>query len=201
MDETLRHRSTDELHAGLDRIRESPAARGVLELIVRRPAIGAREVLETGQLDPAVGLVGDTWSLRGSTRTPDGSPHPDMQINIMNARAAALVAQVRARWPLAGDQLYVDFDLSEANLPSGTRLAIGEAVLEVTAQPHTGCAKFVERFGIDAVKFVNSPVGRTLHLRGINARVVRAGAIRTGDAIHKIGPGAQAVPERAHAPD
>lgn len=181
-----RHLSTDQLHAGLDHIRRSPAAEGVLELIVRRPAVGAREVVQEGRLDPAVGLVGDTWHVRGSNRTSDGSPHPDMQINVMNARAVALVARDRERWPLAGDQLYIDLDLSDANVPPGTQLAIGEAIIEVTAQPHTGCAKFVDRFGVDAVKFVNSPVGRELHLRGINARVVRPGVIRTGDSVRKL---------------
>jgi MOSC domain-containing protein YiiM len=127
--------------------------------------------------------VGDTWGRRASTRTGDGTPHADMQINLMNARAIALIAQERSRWPLAGDQLFVDLDLSLANLPAGSRLEIGSAVLEVTAQPHTGCGKFVERFGADAMKFVNSPVGRELCLRGINARVVQPGVIREGDPI------------------
>lgn len=180
---SVRHLTTEELHRGLDEIRRSPKTEGRLEMIVRRPAVGAREVLPEGQLDLAVGLVGDTWEKRGSTRTPDGSRHPDMQINLMNARAVALIAQDRARWPLAGDQLFVDLDLGTANLPPGTRLGIGTAVLEVTAQPHTGCAKFVERFGLDAMKFVNSPVGRELCLRGINARVVQPGTVREGDPI------------------
>lgn len=180
---SVRHLTTEELQRGLDEIRRSPKTLGRLEMIVRRPAVGAREVLAEGQLDLAFGLVGDTWETRGSTRTSDGTRHPDMQINLMNARVVALVAQDRARWPLAGDQLFVDLDLSTANLPPGTRLRIGSAVLEVTAQPHTGCAKFVERFGLDAMKFVNSPVGRALCLRGINARVAEAGVIREGDPI------------------
>ncbi|MGE0392138.1 MAG: MOSC domain-containing protein [Vicinamibacterales bacterium] len=182
----MTHPTTAELHAGLEAIRQAPTDAGVLELIVRRPAVGAREVLEAGELDVEVGLVGDTWKDRGSNRTPDGRRHPDMQVNIMSARAVALVAGDRSRWPLAGDQLYVDLDLSAANLPPGTRLAIGSAVLEVTAQPHTGCGKFVERFGLDAMKFVNSPVGRELQLRGINAKVVQPGAIHTGDAVVKL---------------
>jgi hypothetical protein len=177
------HLTMEELHAGLEQIRRSPKESGRLEMIVRRPAIGRREELTEGALDLEVGLVGDTWMTRGSTRTADGTRHPDMQINLMNARAVALIARERARWPLAGDQLFVDLDLSGANLPPGTRLSIGTAVLEVTAQPHTGCAKFVERFGLDAMKFVNSPVGRELCLRGINARVVQPGTIRQGDAI------------------
>ena len=92
------------------------------------------------------------------------------------------MAQDRSRWHLAGDQLYVDLDLSEANLPPGTRLSIGSAVIEVTAEPHTGCSKFVERFGLDAMKFVNSRERKDLHLRGINARVVRPGVLRVGDS-------------------
>ena len=183
---TIRQLTIDELVAGLDGIREAPADGGVLEMIVRRPAVGVRETLEEGELDPAAGLVGDTWSSRGSRRTADGSPHPAMQINVMSARVVALLAQDRSSWPLAGDQLFVDLDLSEANLPAGTRLAIGDAVIEVTAEPHTGCGKFAARFGVDATKFVNSRERRDLHLRGINARVVRPGVLRVGDAVSKL---------------
>ena len=140
-----------------------------------------------GRVDPVAGLVGDSWQQRGSRRTADGSPHPDMQLNVMNARVASLVAQHRSRWALAGDQLFVDLDLSEANLPAGTRLAIGSAVIEVTAEPHTGCGKFAERFGTDATAFVNAAEHRDLHLRGLNARVVQGGSIRAGDRVRKIG--------------
>jgi hypothetical protein len=186
MTQTIRQLSWDELEAGLDEIRRSPADEGRLQLIVRRPRIGEREILETGELDVVQGLVGDTWHKRKSTRTVDGSAHPDMQLNIMNARAAALVAQDQHRWALAGDQLFMDLDLRPENLPPGTRLSIGSAVIEVTAQPHTGCAKFVERFGVDAMKFVNSTVGRQLNLRGINARVVQSGTIHAGDIVKKL---------------
>jgi hypothetical protein len=182
----VRHLTNDELMAGLEEIRRSPRDGGVLALIVRRPRVDEREVLERGQLDPLLGLVGDSWSQRGSRRSADGGPHPLMQVNVMNARAAALVAQQPYRWPLAGDQLYVDFDLSGANLPAGTRLAIGSAVIEVTPEPHTGCGKFVSRFGLEAMKFVNSSIGRELNLRGINARVVQAGEIHVGDVIRKV---------------
>ncbi len=175
-----------ELEARLDEVIQSPKDHGVLEMIVRRPAVGAREILEEGQLDPADGLVGDTWKLRTSRRTADGTPHPDMQLNLINSRLVALVSQDKSRWHLAGDQLYVDFDLSEANAPAGTRLAIGSAVIEVTAEPHTGCSKFVERFGLDAMKFVNASERKDLHLRGINARVVQPGAVRVGDAVSKL---------------
>jgi hypothetical protein len=181
-----RHLTTEELHTGLDEIRRSPRDQGTLVLIVRRPGIDEREMLERGELDLVQGLVGDSWNRRGSSRSLDGGPHPDMQLNIINARAIALVAQSPDRWQLAGDQLFVDLDLSRANLPPGTRLAIGSAIVEVTAEPHTGCGKFVSRFGIDAMKFVNSAIGRELSLRGINAKVVQPGAIRIGEAVRKM---------------
>jgi hypothetical protein len=186
MSEVVVHLSAEELEAGLDTIRSAPRDVGTLDMIVRRPAVGVREELPKGDLDVHAGLVGDTWNMRSSRRTADGSPHPDMQLNIMSSRVVALVAQDKARWALAGDQLFVDLDLSEENLPAGTRLAIGAATVEVTAQPHTGCGKFVERFGLEAMKFVNSPLGRELHLRGINARVVQPGPIRVGDTVRKL---------------
>ena len=176
----------DELGAGLDEIRRSPAEEGTVELIVRRPAENEREVLEEGTLDLAEGLVGDMWRVRGSRSTPDGSPNPLAQLTLQNARLAALVAGERERWPLAGDQLYVDLDLGVDNLPPGTRLAVGSAVIEITAPPHTGCAKFSARFGSDALRFVNSQAGRELRLRGVNARVVEGGVVRPGDAVRKI---------------
>ena len=181
----LNHLTMVELQAGLEKIRQSPKDAGVLELIVRRPRTGARELLQEGRLDLVEGLVGDNWSTRGSSLTADGSAHPDMQLNIMNSRVVALVAQQSERWALAGDQLFVDLDLGAENLPPGTRLAFGSAVIEVTKQPHTGCAKFVERFGLDAMKFVNSDEGKRFHLRGINARVVVSGVIRVGEIIRK----------------
>jgi hypothetical protein len=182
----VKHLTMAELEAGLDEIRRAPKDEGVLQLIVRRPHIDGREVLQEAQLDVAEGLVGDTWKVRGSSRTEDGSAHPEMQLNIMNARVAALVAQDKSRWSLAGDQLYVDLDLSDENLPPGTRLSIGSAIIEVTAIPHNGCKKFVSRFGLDAMLFVNSPVGKSLHLRGINAKVVQSGTIRAGDVVKKL---------------
>jgi hypothetical protein len=182
----IKHLTMAELEAGLDDIRAAPKDEGVLQLIVRRPQIEEREVLEEGQLHPLAGLVGDSWNLRGSSRTADGSPHPETQLNIMNARVTALVAQDSDRWQLAGDQLYIDMDLSEENLPAGTQLAIGSAVIEVTPPPHLGCKKFVSRFGLDAMKFVNSAVGKELHLRGINARVVQPGTIRVGQVAKKL---------------
>lgn len=180
------HPTFEQLLDGLDRIRDSPGDHGSLELIVRRPAVGVRDVLETGELNFAEGLAGDTWNIRPSRRSSDGGPHPDMQLNLMNARAIALIAQTPDRWALAGDQLYVDLDLSEVNLPAGTRLALGSAVIEVTDQPHTGCVQFSERFGANARKFVNSEGGSELRVRGINAKVLSPGTITRGDQITKV---------------
>jgi MOSC domain-containing protein YiiM len=176
----VKHLTMAELEAGLAHIRQAPKTEGVLELIVRRPERDRRESLTEGHLDLVEGLAGDTW------RTRRDLPNPETQVTLMNARAAALVAQERARWPLAGDQLYLDLDLSSANLPPGTQLAIGSAVVEVSAIPHTGCQKFVARFGLDAMLFVNSAVGRELNLRGINAKVVQPGTIRVGDRVRKL---------------
>ena len=169
-----------QLRAGLDHVRESPSELGSLELIVCRPAVDERVSLEIAELDVDRGLVMDSWSTRGT------SPNPKSQLTVMNARAAELVAKDRSRWALAGDQLYVDFDLSPYNLPAGTRLAIGSAVIEVTDQPHLGCLKFTARFGAEARALVNSPEGTALSLRGINTRVVRSGRVRVGDAVRKV---------------
>ena len=179
------HLSTAELDAGVGHIRQAPSDRGTLAMVVRRPAVDQREVLAEAELDPQFGVVGDTWHQRGSRRTEDGGPHPDMQLNIMNARVIELLSPDPDRRPLAGDQLYIDLDLSAGNLPAGTRLRIGAAVIEVTAQPHTGCRKFGERFGLDAARWVNSDVGKELRLRGINAKVVQAGVVHPGDAVTK----------------
>jgi len=184
--QTIKYLSTEELEAGLNHIRQSPKENGVIELIVCRPNSNEREVLNEGDVDVIEGLRGDNWKARGSLRTTDGSAHPEMQLNIMNSRAIALLAQDKERWQLAGDQLYIDMDLSTENLPAGTKLSLGEAIIEITKEPHTGCKKFTERFGLDAVTFVNSPVGKELHLRGINAKVVQSGLIHAGDIIRKL---------------
>jgi MOSC domain-containing protein YiiM len=174
----------DDLEAGLAEIMGSPVSEGTIELVVRRPAEGEREVLEEGLLDPAEGLVGDDWSDRNDRR---GRPaDPDTQLTLMNARAIALIAGERERWALAGDQLFVDLDLSVENLPVGTRLEVGSAVVQVTDILHTGCAKFTERFGSEAIKFVNKPPGRELRLRGMYARVVEPGTVRPGDPVRKL---------------
>jgi len=183
--ESTNHVSRSALEAALPYIRAAPTDEGVVQMIVRRPGKGKREVLSEGILDPAYGLQGDNWRQRGSSATADRSAHPDMQINIMNSRVTAALAQDKSRWQLAGDQLYVDMDLSEANLPPGSRLSMGTAILEITAEPHLGCRSFADRFGRDAVMFVNSDIGKKLHLRGLNARVVLGGVVVPGDTVRK----------------
>jgi MOSC domain-containing protein YiiM len=173
----MKHLTTEEIENNLSQVIDSPKDNGVLELIVRRPQEDEREVLEIGQLDMEKGLVGDDWL------TDDGNL--ETQIAIMNSRIIDLIAQDRNRWKLAGDQLYIDLDLSDENLPHGTRLKIGSAILETTPQPHNGCKKFVERFGLDAMKFVNSPIGKQHHLRGIYAKIVQSGTIQQGDTVKK----------------
>jgi hypothetical protein len=181
------HLTADELEAGLGEILLAPADEGTVALIARRPAEGERDVLEEAELDLEEGLVGDSWHTRGSKSTNDGSANPEMQLTVMNVRVVDLVsARERERWALAGDQFYVDFDLSETNIPAGTRLALGTAVIEVTALPHTGCVKFSARFGNAAHRFVNTKEHRHLHLRGVNARVVQPGTVRSGDTIRKL---------------
>jgi len=182
----VRHLTTEELEQGLDHIQASPTDNGELRMIVYRPDVDQREVVTDALLDAEHGLVGDNWLTRGSGSTPDGSADPDMQLNIMNARVAELVAQDPERMPLAGDQLYLDLNLSGENLPPGTRLELGEAVLEITEPPHTGCKKFAARFGNDAVVFVNSGYGRTQNFRGICAKVSKGGAIKVGDVARKL---------------
>ena len=175
-----------ELDESLDAIRTAPRDVGVVEMIVRRPSTGEREVVEEAVLDPALGLVGDNWYLRPARKpAPDGKPDPERQLTVMSARAIAAIAGERAGWPLAGDQLYVDLDLGRENLPVGTQLLVGTAVLEVTAAPHTGCDKFTARFGSAASRWLNTPTGRALNLRGIHARILVGGVVRRGDAIRK----------------
>ena len=176
----IKHLTTAELESALSHLQAAPPSEGSLDMIVRRPAEDGREQLESGQLSEADGLVGDNWV--------KGRANPDCQLTLMNSRAADLVAGGnRTRWELAGDQLYVDFDISDANIPAGTRVRIGaEAVVEVTAEPHTGCEKFISRFGLDAMRFVNSETGRSLNLRGINTKVITGGEIRVGDRLTTI---------------
>jgi MOSC domain-containing protein YiiM len=177
-------RTDDELAAGLDEVRAAPADDGVVRMIVRRPAVDARETLLEGELDADLGLVGDTWAERASRGTPADERYA--QVTLMNARYTELIAGDRARWPLAGDQLYVDLDLSIENLPPGSHLAIGDAVLRISEEPHTGCAKFSARYGSPAWRLANSELGRALRLRGANASVVTSGTVREGDPVSKV---------------
>jgi hypothetical protein len=188
------YQSPEALDAGLDHIRAAPTDDGVLRLIVARPANAERELLPTATLSWDLGLLGDNWLARGSRHTSDGAADPDRQVTVMNVRAAELVAGGPDRAPLAGDQLYVDLDLSVDNLPAGTLLSIGAAVLEISEAPHLGCAKFVDRFGPDAMRFVNSRTGRGLRLRGLNARVVVPGTIRVGDRVSRTVPDVPSQP-------
>jgi len=173
------HFSADELKQGVDHILDSPTDNGELKLIVRRPDVGERQTPQHARLDVEVGLVGDSWSTRVKVI-------PDMQLNIMNSRVVDRVAGSEDRWPLAGDQLFVDMDLSGENLPPGTQIALGDAIVEVTEPPHTGCKKFAARFGVDAMLFVNSGQGKTLNFRGICAIVVKSGDISVGDTARKL---------------
>lgn len=180
------HLDLERLEAGLDEIRRSPADGGALLIIVRRPGIDEREVVEEASLDIAVGVVGDSWQDRPSSSSADGGPHPLAQVTIINSRMLDLVARSRERWPLAGDQLVIDLDMSAENLPPGTRLSIGSAVIEVTEKPHTGCLKFASRFGHDALRFVSTAEAMAMRLRGVNTRVVQSGTVRIGDTVAKI---------------
>jgi MOSC domain-containing protein YiiM len=177
---------TRDFEPHLDHVRAAPRDEGRLELIVRRPAVDEREAVPEARLDPELGLAGDGWLARGSRSTPDGTADPACQVTLISTRVLAAIEPDATRWPLAGDQLYVDFDLSEDALPPGSRVAIGSAVVEVSEKPHTGCAKFSARFGSDALRWINSPVGRAHRMRGLNARVVEPGTVREGDAVRRV---------------
>jgi hypothetical protein len=186
--ETTWHATAAELEAGLADLRAAPSGVGTVALIVARPARGERRVLDEATLDVVDGLVGDCWRTRGSSRTADGAADPLAQLTVMNARASALVARSRDRWPLTGDQLHLDYDIGYGNVLAGDRLRIGDAVIEVTPKLHTGCVKFRDRFGVDAMRFVNSPAGRAVRARGLNAVVVTGGTVKLGDAVTKLLP-------------
>lgn len=168
----------------LDHVRQSPRDVGRVEMIIRRPDPGQREIISEAELDLQRGLIGDCWLMRGSRHTPDGSAHLPQQLTLMSVRVIALLAE-RDRWPLAGDQFLVDYDLSKEHLPPGTQLALGTAVIEISEHPHLGCAKFTERFGSEATKLVNSDVGKALRLRGVNARIVEPGRVSVGDSLRR----------------
>jgi hypothetical protein len=173
----------EDLDARLAELRALPAGAGTLELIVVRPSEGERETPDTAEVTIEDGLVGDRWE---PFVEADGSLGREAQLTIASTRVLGLIAEPE-RWPLAGDNLLVDFGLDQESLPAGTRLAIGETVVvEISELPHTGCAKFSARFGSDALKFINSPEGRRLRLRGVNAKVIVPGTVSTGDAVRRL---------------
>lgn len=178
---SVMYRSITELEAQLAHLVAAPADDGLIEMIVRRPEEGEREVVETAELDPGLGLVGDNWRNRGG----DDPVNPLTQLTLMNSRVAQAVAGSRDRWPLAGDQIYVDLDLGEENLPAGTRLQLGTATIEITSQPHTGCAKFSDRFGAEALRFVNIGPAKVHRLRGVYAQVIEGGRFEVGQRVRK----------------
>ena len=179
------HLDTDQIDAAVAAQGASPARVGTVDMIVRRPEVDGREVLDRGELRVGTGLAGDNYVERGNPRTDDGRAHPEAQLNLMNSRYLDVIASGdRSRWPLAGDQFLVDLDLSADNLPPGTRLRIGTALIEVTAKPHNGCAKFAQRYGQDAARWVNQ--SREQRRRGLNAIVVEPGVVETGDEIRVV---------------
>lgn len=174
-----------ELESKLPYIKSAPKNNGELKMIVVRPSVDERNQLTEGQITKGQGLVGDNWSKKSDF--PKGPPNPEKQLTLMNSRCIEVIANSNEDWPMAGDQLFVDFDLSEVNIPAGTQLKIGnEVVVKVSAIPHNGCKKFAARFGTDSVKFVNSKLGKSLHLRGINAQVMKEGTVKVGDQITKL---------------
>lgn len=181
----LKDLSIEELEAGMDNLKQSPKDNGVVEMIVRRPDVDQREVLSVGKITLENGLEGDNWKARGSKKTPDGTANPDTQLTLMNSRMIQQISGEKENWQLAGDQLFVDLDLSMDNLPPLSKIQIGSVILEISATPHTGCKKFSDRFGIEALEFISTPLGKSLRLRGVNAKVIQSGEIKVGDVVRK----------------
>ncbi len=180
------NRTLEHMESYLEIIRDAPSDEGVVEMIVSRPKTNSRRILDHADIHQEHGLVGDNWLARGDKHTADGTADTGRQLTLMGSRAIRAITDSEQRWPEAGDQFFVDFDLSAGNLPAGSRIAIGEAELEVSPLPHLGCRKFSERFGKEATQFVNSEAGKALNLRGINATVIKPGKVAKGDTIRKI---------------
>lgn len=175
---TVEHLTTEQIETGMSNVLTSPQDRGKLEAIVIRPEQNQREYREAVHLSPEGGVEGDRWATsKGDLRA---------QVSLMNARLLRLIAREDERMSLAGDNLIVDLDLSETNIPAGQKLAVGEALIEVTDLTHTGCSKFAERYGADAVRYINAAERRSLRLRGFYARVLKAGTVRVGDVVQKV---------------
>ena len=174
-------RTFDELEALWSAAPPPPRERGSVRLLCVRRAPSEHETPESVEVTVSEGLVGDRWS-RATAHDPD----PDSQVTLMMAGVAELVAAAEQPLHEAGDNILVDYDISVDNLPVGSRLRIGEAVLEVSATPHTGCSKFSGRFGQDALRWVNWRYWRERRLRGVNCRVVSGGTVRLGDAVERI---------------
>ncbi len=185
MDSPIQHATQSELEQALDHIQAAPKHEGRIEHIIRRPTTNEREALEVAELDVTRGLVGDYW-FAGIEHAKNRNVYLNSQITLMNSRVIHAIAQNKNRWALAGDQFYVDLDLSDEHLPPGTRLALGSAILEVTAEPHLGCSKFKDRYGKAAVMFVNSTLGKSLNLRGVNARILQGGQVSVGGVIKRM---------------
>jgi MOSC domain-containing protein YiiM len=181
-----KHRSFAELQQGLPFILAAPQDDGVLRSIVERPSHGERLTPKASEVSLARGVHGDHWEKGCWRTTEDGKPDPDVQICIMSARCIELIAGSIENWPPAGDNLFIDMDLTPANMPPGQRFAIGTALFEITGVPHNGCDQFIARFGRDAVLFVNTGDGKRLRLRGIYARVIKDGRIAAGDRVAKL---------------
>ncbi len=182
----VKYKKLNDLQLGLDKIISSPKQIGTVKMIVSRPKIGIRKIQEMAELDKDLGLIGDNWHDRDSSNMQDKSADIETQLTIMNSCVIALITQNCDQWPLAGDQLYIEMDISKNNLPPGSLLKLGNALLKISKKPHTGCKKFSERFGLDALKFVSSRQGRELSLRGINTSIIKSGMVQTGDKVMKV---------------
>lgn len=175
-----------EIETRLNWVMSAPTDTGHVSALVVRPVKNQREPLDKVMFSPQLGVNGDNWSTNCWKKLPDGKSDPEVQVAIMNARMIEVLTQDKALWPLAGDQLFVDFDLSVANLRAGDHLQVGAAVLQITAEPHRGCGKFKQRFGEDALAFVNSERGDAHRLRGVYAKIISAGEVCVNDAISKL---------------
>lgn len=172
------HRTWAELESGLQALPPAPRDLGRVTAIIRRPEPQQRESLESVDLSVEAGIPGDAWN-RAPTKSPEG------QLAVMNTAIARLIANGQDL-VVFGDNLFVDLDLSAASLPSGSRLSVGNAIVEVTPLPHNGCKKFHARFGPDALRLVQAPGTRAQNYRGIYWKVVTSGQVQVGAPVHVL---------------